>query len=120
MARAKKLTDIEFLELVINKELEIANAPVRFKDIMAMPDKDRREWKWFQEYTFDTLEQFLEWRQFFFDHFYDWQPKRESPRRALEIFRWYNLQWGLKYNFDYTKIAEYDKEHPTPFTRIKK
>ena len=36
----KKLTDDEFLEMIIDKELEIAQADIRYKDIMAMPEKE--------------------------------------------------------------------------------
>ena len=109
MAYVKKLTDEEFLEMVIDKELEIGGAPFRYKDIMAKPIEERKTWRWFQEYMFDTLEQFLEWRQFFYDHFYDWQPKSVSKARMKREFQWWNLQWGLKYNFDYQTIYEYDE-----------
>lgn len=30
----KKLTNSEFIELIVDKELEIANAPVRYKDLI--------------------------------------------------------------------------------------
>ena len=104
----KKLTDTEFVELIINKELELAGADVRFKDLQAMTDEQQKEYEFFDKFSFKTLEDFLEWRQFFFDHFYDWQPKR-TPKSAMKReFAWWNLQWGLRCDFPYEQIREHD------------
>ena len=105
----KKLTDAQFVELVIDKELEIAGADVRYKDIAAMPIEEQKHFDFYDKYTFKTLEQFLEWRQFFYDHFYDWQPKHVSKERMRKEFAWWNLDWGLICEFPTEQIAEHDK-----------
>ena len=104
----KKLTDKKFLELVIDKELEIAGADVRFKDLEAMTKEQQEEYKFFNRFSFNTSEEFLEWRQFFYDHFYDWQPKYVNKKTMEREFAWFNLQWGLKSDFPYEQIIEYD------------
>lgn len=102
----KKLTDEEFVELIIDKELEIANADIRFKDIKKMSSDEQNEFRFYQRYTFKTLEEFDEWKQFFYNHYYDWQPKNVSKSQIERDFQWFNLQWGLKYDFP---IDELDK-----------
>lgn len=110
MAYVKKLTDNEFVELIIDKELEISGTDVRYKDITAMPKEEQKEYEFYTRFTFKTLEQFLEWRQFFYDHFYDWQPKSVKKSQMEREFNWFNLQWGLKYDFDYEEIYKYDEQ----------
>lgn len=104
MARTKKLTDLEFTELVINKELEIANAPIRFKDI-SFENKDKHP-NWYSEYSFDTKEQFLEWKNYFCEQFYNWQPKRVSKTSRNKEFAWFNLMYGLRCNFEWNEISK--------------
>ena len=106
--KVKKLTDKEFLELVIDKELEIAGADVRFKDLKSMTKEQEEEYKFFNRFSFNNLEEFLEWRQFFYDHFYEWQPKSVNKKEMEREFSWFNLQWGLKLNFPYEQIIEHD------------
>ena len=108
--RTKKLTDLEFLELVIDKELEIANADTRYKDIMSLPIEERKKFDFYNRYSFKTVEQFIEWRQFFYDHFYDWQPKYRSKASMKQEFSYWNLQWGLTCDFPVEQITEYDKK----------
>jgi hypothetical protein len=101
----KKLTNSEFIELIVDKELEIANAPVRYKDLIGARKDEFQHW--YQDFCFDTVEQFLEWKQFFYDHFYDWQPKR--VKNIDEQFSWINLQYGLKYNFPIEQLNEINR-----------
>ena len=98
--KTKKLTDKEFVELVINKELEIANADIRYKDIVALSKEEQDKLEFYTKFTFKTLEEFLEWRDFFYKEFYNWQPKRVSKDQMKREFGWFNLQWGLKCDFD--------------------
>ena len=96
----KKITEEEFLEMLINKELEIAEAPIRYKDIKAMPKEEQREFEFFTRYTFKTKEQYEEWEKFFYDHVYDWLPKSVSKGRIKNEFGWINLNWGLKQDYN--------------------
>ena len=108
--KTKKLTDKEFVELIIDKELEIAGADVRFKDLKSMTKEQEEEYKFFNRFSFNNLEEFLEWRQFFYDHFYEWQPKSVNKKEMEREFSWFNLQWGLKLNFPYNQIIEHDNK----------
>ena len=113
MANKKKLTDIEFIELIINKELEIADAPIRFKDIVEdhkKPDGERKLDDWFSDYSFKTPEEYYQWKEFFLEHFYDWKPLRYLKKYVEEQFSWISLQYGLKFDFEYEELDEYLKQ----------
>ena len=56
MAYVKKISKEEFIEMVINKELEIANADVRYKDIVSMSREEQDEFEFWTRYTFKTLD----------------------------------------------------------------
>jgi len=106
MGRVKKLTDEEFVELIINKELEIAGADIRYKDIVALPKEEQEQLKWYDKYSFKTVDEYLEWRNFFYEQFYNWQPKSVSKSVMKKEFAWFGLQWGLHYDFDYKLIPK--------------
>lgn len=112
MSKNKKISQEEFIKLVINKELEIANANITYDDIINDAKKPLEEQTlkhWYTDNSFKTVEQYLEWKQFFFNHFSDWQPKRNSTKTKIaKEFSWFNLLYGLKYDFDYNliKVAE--------------
>lgn len=106
----KKLTDIEFVKLIVDKELEIVNAPVRYNDLIA--DKEGIYKHWYQDFAFDDIKQYIEWKEFYYDHFYDWKPKRIKD--IDRHFSWFALQYGLKYNFSYDELREYEQQ----FTKI--
>lgn len=104
MARVKKLTTDEFYELVINKELEIAGASIKYKDIIEdykKPAEEQKLRRWFIDNKFNTYNQFKEWKQFYKDHFYDWKPKRCAKKEIEGYFAWFNLMYGLAWNFDF-------------------
>lgn len=100
----KKLTDKEFVELIVNKELEIANADIRYKDIISLSADEQEKLEFWSKYTFKTVEQFIEWKNFFFEHVYDWLPKRTSKSIIENEFGWFNLNWGLSCDFPYEQI----------------
>ena len=114
MANRKKLTDTEFIELVINKELEIADAPIRFKDIVEdhkKADGERKLDDWFSDYSFKTPEEYYQWKEFFFEHFYDWKPLRYSKKYVEEEFSWFSLQFALKFGFTHEELDNYLKNN---------
>lgn len=107
--KVKKLTDNEFIELIVDKELEIAGADVRYKDIIKMSKEEQEEFRFFEKYSFKTPEQFIEWKNFFFEHIYDWLPKRTSLNQIKKEFAWFNLSWGLVFDFDYKELEKFEK-----------
>jgi hypothetical protein len=98
----KKITTDEFIKLIVDKELELVGAPIRYDDLIGNQEKYPH---WYQDYSF-KLDQYLEWKKFYFDHFYDWKPKREKDIK--KYFSWHSLQYGLKYDFPYEVLQQYD------------
>lgn len=98
----KKITTDEFIKLIVDKELEIVGAPIRYDDLIG---NEKQYPNWYQVYSF-KLDQFLEWKKFYFDHFYDWKPKRVKDIKRY--FSWHSLQYGLKYDFPYEVLQQYD------------
>lgn len=109
MAYKKKLTSEEFVKTIIDKELEIVDADIRYDDIIKLPKEEQEKLKWWSKYSFKTFEQFEEWKEFFYEKFYDWQPKSISKEMMKKEFSWINLMWGLKYDFPY-EIIEFFKD----------
>ena len=89
---------------VIQKELDIVGAGIKFNSIEELSAWSKEHPQWYTEYEFATKEQFLEWREYFYNHFYDWQPKRVNAKQREDEFRWFNMQYGLKYGFDYHEL----------------
>ena len=98
----KKITTDEFIKLIVDKELELVGAPIRYDDLIGNQEKYPT---WYQDYSF-KLDQYLEWKKFYFDHFYDWKPKRVKD--IQRYFSWHSLQYGLKYDFPYEVLQQYD------------
>lgn len=110
MALKKKISADQFLEDIINKELSIIGVQLTFKDILAdhqLPENEQKYHSWYQDFAFKTPEQFLEWKNYVLEHFFDWQPKYLFNKRRLnEEFSWINLQYGLSLDFPYQDIYE--------------
>ena len=111
MAYKKKLTDKEFAKMVIDKELEIAGADMRYDDIVKLTKEEQEKLRFWEKYTFKTVDQYIEWRNFFFEHVYDWLPKRTSKETIKKEFSWFNLSWGLACDFPYEEIKDFNKKH---------
>ena len=114
MALKKKISADQFLEDIINKELSIIGVQLTFKDILAdhqLPKDEQKYHSWYQDFTFKTPEQFLEWKNYVLEHFFDWQPKYLcSKRRLNEEFSWINLEYGLALDFPYEEIAKIENK----------
>jgi len=109
MAYVKKISGKQFTFDVITKELDIVGSGLHFNDYEELFEWAKKHPKWFTEYEFKTKEQFYEWKKYFYDHFYDWQPKRVKKNELDREFAWFNLDYGLKYGFDYEELYEEDK-----------
>lgn len=92
MSKVKKLTDKEFWVLVFNEAFRLVGAELDAEEIF---NKSKEaQGNWYEQYQF-TEEQHEEWKQFFYDHFYEWQPKRVSKRQMKDEFGWWDLSWGF-------------------------
>lgn len=106
----KKISGNEFIKDVIDFELK--KFGIGYDYLMSLPEMPLDESKidpnveyrdrWFQRYCFDSFEEFLEWKIYFFEHFKDYAPKRDWKRKRVEdSFGWMNLMYGLKTNYDF-------------------
>lgn len=97
-----KITEQQFVTDVINKELELAQTGLHFDTFEELSEwtKLPENEKWFDKYSFTTEEQYEEWKNYFYEHIYDWQPKKTPKYKIDKTFNWFNLDWGLRCNFD--------------------
>lgn len=100
----KKISTEQFLEMMINKELEIVNAPIRYSDLIG--EKKHYYTHWYTDFAFDTIDQYKEWENYYYEHFYDHYPKRIKD--IHRHFSWFNLQYGLRYGFPYDDLKKYE------------
>lgn len=104
--RTKKISARQFILDCINKQYELANSPMHFDtfDDLAAYSKEHREW--YNEYKFQNPNQYLTFKKYFEEHFYDWKPKSISKRMMREQFAWFNLQYGFGLDFDYKLLED--------------
>lgn len=100
MAYVKKISGEQFALDCINKQWEIIGEPLHFDTWEDLVSYGKEHPKWFSESEYKTPEQFQQWKDYFFEHFYDWKPKHFSKRAIKREFLWFNLMYGLKYGYD--------------------
>lgn len=105
--KTKKISDEEFLFDVINKGFEIAGAPTHWNSFDELVEYSKDHKRWYIEAVFTSVEQYNQWKEYFYNHFYDWKPKRYSKRDIKREFSWISLQYGPKFEFD-IKDIKYD------------
>lgn len=105
----KKISDEQFVLDCINREFEIIKSDLHWDTF-----EELREWsklpenkRWYSDNSFTSRQQYEEWKAYFMEHFYDWQPKRVSKSSAEREFSWFSLMYGLKYDFDDKPIGKY-------------
>lgn len=106
MFYVKKISDAQFLFDIIQKELDIVGSGLKFNDLDEFTEwtKEPGHENWYIDYEFANKEQYYEWKQYFYDHFYDWQPKRINKKQLDDEFAWCDLCYGLKCDFDFKEI----------------
>lgn len=92
MSYKKKISVEQYLFDIVQKEFDIVNSGVKFKDLKEMEQHCKGDW--YEKFSF-TKEQYEEWKAYCLNHFYDWQPKRISKQWAEETFGWINLNYGF-------------------------
>ena len=104
----KKISGEQFTLDCINKEFEIIGSTNHWDTLeeLCRWTKQEENKEWYTDNVFATPEQWKQWKQYFMEHFYDWQPKRVSKRVAENQFAWFNFNYGLKYDFDYKLLYE--------------
>lgn len=100
----KKISAKQFLLDCINKEHEIAGSSLHWDTFEELQKYSDTHENWFNDHSFIDVSQYFKIKDYFLNHFYDWQPKRVSKKEAEKEFSWFMLQYGLRYDFDYTDL----------------
>lgn len=104
--RKSKISDKQFLLDCINKEFEVIGSPEHFDTFEDLVSYAEEHPKWYSENKFIIPDQYLIWKKYYEEHFYDWKPKRISKRMMREQFAWFNLEYGFALGFDYNLIKD--------------
>lgn len=103
--KAKRLSynSFEFLQKLVQKELDLHGA--KFEYVKSLPEgrMPNGEW-WFHHYVFETQEQYEEWKRFCITELRN-SRERLSRKKAEDVFRWIDLQWGLKHQFEHDNLV---------------
>lgn len=101
----KKIKAEQFVLNCINKMFEIVGSELQWYSFeklslwnQELADKGQR---FFELYSM-SLEQYLEFRDYFFEHYYDWRPKRVSHCEVEKEFSIFMFQYGFPYDFKET------------------
>lgn len=104
-----KQRDPEFGNMLINKALEKYN--VTIDEVKANQEKIREETgkEWYQFYTFDTEEEYNNWKSFCIDAMMKQRTPKLTRKRAESEFAWFDLKMGLTQK--YLLWEKYAEEH---------
>ena len=92
--RKERISEEEFTRRVIDKELEMAGAPIRFDDI-AKENKEKHP-TWFSDYQFESEEQYNEWKSYWLEQAKLIKGKSHATSSYFEhAFGWFSLNYGL-------------------------
>lgn len=92
------MTTQEVLEACINKELELYNTNIEAVESLTDTGFFNEEIPWYHYYTFNTPEEFNNWKDFCINLFR--KEFKMSKKEAEKEFSWFNLSYGLKQNYD--------------------
>jgi len=98
MARVIKISDKQFVLDCINKEFEIIGSSLHwdtFEELSAWSQLPENR-DWFSQYEFADKDQYNQWKAYYLEHFYHWQPKYHSKKYVEKhYFPWFSLNYGF-------------------------
>lgn len=103
MIKKYKIKSEELTHLLLNKQLE--KYGVTIADILKLPENKIDDVNWYQYYTFDSEEEFNEWRDFCIDILTTHVTPKLPKKLIQSTFSWIDLMWGLKRNYEEDKIS---------------
>ena len=109
MARVTKISDKQFVLDCINKEFEIIGSNLHwdtFEELSAWSKLEENK-QWYSDHSFTSEDQYLQWKNYYLEHFYDWKPKRIPRREAERAFSWFSLEYGFAYDFEPKPTGKY-------------
>ena len=98
-----KLSSTELIDLLIDKELE--KYGVTCKQIRELPDGKINGKDWYRYYTFDSEEEFNNWKSFCIDVLTNHITPKLPKKLICLNFSVIDLMWGLKRNYEEDKIS---------------
>lgn len=119
MAYVKKLTAKEFTKDIVDFMLKkygigydyiisLPKTPDNSEEID--PDMEYQE-GWFQRYTFDSYDEYMAYKEYFFSHWKDYAPIRDWRLSEIEReFAAFNLMYGLKTNYEIDNNTYFDED----------
>ena len=122
MAYVKKLTGEEFSYAVVDFMLKkynidhnyIKNLPTKPSNPDDIDPNTEYQDGWYQRYTFDSFEEYLAYKEFFYEKYKEFKPKHRWRKRDVEeYFHSFDLMYGLKWNYDYDEHRKRIDENDT-------
>ena len=89
-----KITIDDAFKLCISKELEKYGKT--YDDVYNLPGGMIDDTPWYQYYTFDTKEEYEEWKNFCLDIFEKKVSPKMNKKNVQREFLFFDLGWGLK------------------------
>jgi hypothetical protein len=83
---------------LINKELE--QYKVDYDYVNDVNFREKHSCEWYEYYRFNTKQDYDEWKNYCVAFLTTNITPKISKKRALEIFAWLDLMWGLKHNYE--------------------
>lgn len=93
-----KLGSEELIKLLIDKQL--SKYKITYENVKGRKDA------WYQEYTFDSKEEYLEWKQFCLDVLSKQVKPKLTKEMVIKEFNFFDLCYGLKCNFNCVERTE--------------
>ena len=122
MAYVKKITGEEFSYAVVDFMLKKYNIDHNY--IKNLPQKPTNpddinpnvEYQdgWYQRYTFDSFDEYLAYKEFFYEKYKEFKPKKRWRKRDVEeYFHSFDLMYGLKWNYSYEEHRKLVEQNDT-------
>lgn len=122
MAYVKKMTGEEFSYTIIDFMLKkynidhnyIKNLPKKPNNPDDVDSNIEYQDGWYQRYTFDSFEEYLAYKEFFYEKYKEFKPKSRWRKRDVEeYFHSFDLMYGLKLNYGYDEHSKRVDENDT-------
>jgi len=66
---------------------------------------------WLRKYKFNTVEEYIKYKKYYFKLYPKTKAWKVNKHEIEQSFSWFDMQYGLMYDFDYNEIREYEKNN---------
>jgi len=95
------MTTQEVIKTCINKELELYDTNINTVESLIDSGFFNDDIPWYSYYTFNTKEEYASWKEFCINLFR--KELKLSKAKAEKEFIWFDLNYGLKQNYELDK-----------------